>query len=287
MKNLERPKPAKKRVRFTVLGLLVLIALIAIGLAAYRRRSISERPTLLADYRKRSPVADGIIGPNEYGPGVKIQWTADNTLVAFDNRFSDPKTNRPPDDLEVTMHASYTDTSMFFAFRVRDQFVDAQEVDRETPHQNDGVEIFIDGDRVPNDFDSSPQVIGTLGKMSPSEGFQLLVDAAGHPYTRCRNFFSDADWKRGVKRTADGYIVEIEIPLALIDTKDGPGVIPPHPGSEFNLALAFTDNDTEARAQTGYAYLRNTSTTNSPFFGGESTWSLMVRLEPRWWQSLW
>jgi len=112
------------------------------------------------------------------------------------------------------------------------------------------------------------------------------VDAAGHPYTRCRNFFSDADWKRGVKRTNDGYIVEIEIPLALIDTQDGPGVTPPHPGSEFNLALAFTDNDTEARSQTGYAYLRTTSTKISPFFGGESTWSLGVRLEPRWWQML-
>ena len=287
MENREFPKPKKSRFRLTVLGLLILVALIAVGLAVYRRRSASERPTLVAIYSKPSPITDGIIGPNEYGSGVLIQWTADNTLVGFEHRFSDPATNKAPDDLEVTMHAAYTDTSLFFAFRVRDQFVDAQEVDRDTPHMNDGVEIFLDGDRVPNDFDTSPQEIGSSGKMVPSEGFQLLVDAAGHPYTRCRNYFSDADWKRAAKRTADGYVIEVEIPLALIDTKDGPGVVPPRPGSEFNLALAFTDNDTEARQQMSYAYLRTNSTTISPFFGGESTWSLAVRLSSPWWQWSW
>jgi hypothetical protein len=48
----------------------------------------------------------------------------------------------------VTLHAACSDQALFFAFQVRDQFVDAQEEDRDTPHQNDGVEVFIDGDRV-------------------------------------------------------------------------------------------------------------------------------------------
>jgi hypothetical protein len=278
-----RPKRRRLRLRISVLGMLVLVALAACALVVYRYvLSDGDRQTLFAVYRDVSPVADGTIGANEYGPPLTITWSADNTLAAFEHDLTGDSTrNKSPQDLTVRLHIAYTKTSLFFAFNVRDQFVDAQEEDKDTPHQNDGVEIFIDGDRVVNDFQQVMKMDPALGPPGPSEGFQLLVNAAGHHATIAQDF-SNAEWKRAVKRTGDGYIVEIEIPLALIDTQDGPGCKPPGPGSVINFALAVTDNDEEVRKQVSYAYLRTAKTPLSPWIGGESSWRFAIKLEPRW-----
>ena len=66
------------------------------------------------------------------------------------------------------------------------------------------------------------------------------VDAGGHQDTGA---FSNADWKVGTSRTADGYIIEFEIPLAPIVTKDGPEFVPATSGSEFVVKFGFNDND--------------------------------------------
>ncbi len=266
--------PLRKRWRFrvTVLGLLVMVALVAIALQLYRKyvRKVVERPMIIAVYRRISPVADGVIGPKEYGFPLSLTWSADNTLAAFDSQVTGDSTKtKAPDDLAIKLYAAYSDKSLFLAFHVRDQFVDAQEADKTTPHQNDGVEVFIDGDRVPNDFSPSTQADPTQTKVLASEGFQLLADAAGHQFTRAQAF-SDADWKPVAKRVDDGYIIEIEIPVGLIDTQDGPGITLAGPGSVLNFALAVTDNDEEVREQKTYAYLRTSTQTTSPWIGGES-----------------
>ena len=141
------------------------------------------------------------------------------------------------------------------------------------PMYNDGVEVFIDGDGVFNDFGND----GSTGTGS-REGFQLLVNAAGHQFTASKDF-TNADWKAATRRTGDGYIVEIEIPLALIDTQDGPPFVPPSPGTVLNLGLAVTDNDAQVRRQMSYAYLRTPNQTISPTMGKKphgdsaSSWS--------------
>jgi hypothetical protein len=290
--KLTRTRPVRRawRLRITVLGLLGLVALVAITLLLYRKylRKVVERPTTVAVYRKVSPVADGVIGPKEYGLPLNINWTADNTLAAFDHQLTGDSTeNKTPSDLTIRLYAAYSDKSLFIAFRVRDQFVDAQEADKTTPHQNDGVEVFIDGDRVPNEFFSAmTQADPTQSQVLPSEGFQLLADAAGHQFTRAQAF-SDADWKAAAKRTDDGYIIEMEILLALIDTQDGPSVTLAGPGSLLNFALAVTDNDQEVREQKSYAYLRTSNQTMSPFIGGENAWNFGIELEPKWSLSPW
>jgi Carbohydrate family 9 binding domain-like len=285
----QRPVRRWWRLRITVLGLLVLVALVAVALLLYRKylQKVIERPTIVAVYRKASPVADGVIGPKEYGLPLNITWTADNTLAAFDSQLTGDSTkNKTPNDLAIKLYAAYSDQSLFLAFHVRDQFVDAQEADRTTPYQNDGVEVFIDGDRVPNDFSTSTQADPTQSQVLPSEGFQLLADAAGHQFTRAQAF-SDADWKAAAKRTDDGYIIEMEILLALIDTQDGPSVTLAGPGSLLNFALAVTDNDQEVREQKSYAYLRTSNQTMSPFIGGENAWNFGIELEPKWSLSPW
>jgi hypothetical protein len=203
-------RPARKGLglRITVLGMLGLVAVAAAGMRVYRRVSdaVDERPSLLATYAKTTPAADGVIGPKEYGPAVLIQWTGGNTQTAFQRYLSDPTkspipgdlttapvvidptTAKRPDDLSVEAYAAYTKTSLFLAFRVHDQFVDAQEVDREQPYWNDSVEVFIDGDRVANDF------FHAQGQRGTAEGFQLIADAAGHQHTSSRDF-TNSDWK--------------------------------------------------------------------------------------------
>jgi hypothetical protein len=263
--------------------LMLLIALSALAVFLYGKylRPPSERPTIFVEYRKVSPVADGAIGEKEYGPGVAIAWTADNTLAAFEHAIGDPTKNKPPGDLSVTLHTAYTNTSLFFAFRVTDQFVDAQVADQPPGVFNDGVEVFIDGDRVSNDFNQGPSAGGIIPRTGSEEGFQVLADAAGHQYT-LSNTFKNADWKAATKRTVDGYVIEIEIPLKLIDTMDGQPFAPAGPGSLLNFALAITDNDAEVSNQMSYAYLRTSKSNISPWLGKEDAWKFALKLlEPK------
>jgi hypothetical protein len=281
--TLVRALLGRLRLRVSMLGLLVLVALCALGLLLYRRYGLrpSERPTIVVRYRDVSPVADGVIGEKEYGPGVTIAWTADNTLAAFEHVIGDSTNNKPAADLSITLQTAYTNTSLFFAFKVTDQFVDAQKTDRPPATFNDGVEIFIDGDRVSNDFGQGPIGSGPFPRTGTEEGFQLLADAAGNQYTQS-NTFTNADWKAATSRTGDGYIIEIEVPLKLIDTRDGSPFAPAGSGSLLNFALAVTDNDAAVSHQMSYAYLRTPSSNMSPWIGKEDAWKFALKLEPKW-----
>jgi hypothetical protein len=278
-----QPVRRRRRLRISVLGLLVLVAFSALALFLYRKYLLApiEQPTIVVKYSKVSPVADGAIGEKEYGPGVTIAWTADNTLAAFEHAIGDLTENKPSSDLSITLHTAYTATSLFFAFRVKDQFVDAQQTDQPPATFNDGVEVFIDGDRVPNDFGQGPMVGGIIPRTGSEEGFQLLADAAGHQYTQS-DTFTNADWKTATRRTDDGYVIEIEIPLKLIDTQDGPPFAAAGPGSLLNFALAVTDNDAEVGHQMSYAYLRTPKSNMSPWIGKEPAWKFALKLEPKW-----
>src|SRR5262245_22563687 len=99
-----QPVRRRLRLRITILGLLGLVALSAVALLVYRKYILplteEERPTIVAVYRKVSPVADGVLGRNEYGPGLTVTWTADNTLAAFEHGLTgDATQNKPPGDL--------------------------------------------------------------------------------------------------------------------------------------------------------------------------------------------
>lgn len=283
-----RARPARRRrLRLTVLGMLVLVGATAVALAVFRKRlrPDHDRPTILATYSS-SPVADGVIGPTEYGPAaMTMTWTAGNTLAGFHQHLYDethtrvlhnPTDSKPVEDLSFVVYAAYSERSLYLAFRVRDQFVDAQEEDREHPEYNDGVEVFVDGDRRANDFRSTA---GGTARGS-SEGFQLLVDAAGHQLTTSADF-ANRDWTAKTSRVEGGYTVEMEIPLRLIDTQDGRGTRAATGGSLLNIAMAVTDNDEEARRQVSYAYLRTPTQTISPWLGMEGAWNFGLKLEPR------
>jgi hypothetical protein len=87
------PPPRQGRgLRISIPGMLALVAAAAAAMVVYRRVSekVDERPSLIAKYDKTAPVADGVIGPKEYGPVVFVQWTEGNTLTAFRRELHDP-----------------------------------------------------------------------------------------------------------------------------------------------------------------------------------------------------
>jgi tetratricopeptide (TPR) repeat protein len=244
----------------------------------------AERPpasfTIESPFRAVSPVADGRIAPGEYGPGIEVRFDDD----ANPGRLGAGGRWRPkaPDDLSARIHTAYTDRSLFLAFRVRDQFVNAGELDAGPPRWHDSVDVFINADHVANDTPPGFFSVGEVGyrKIGNREGFQLVADAGGHQHTVARDF-TDADWKAGSSRTADGYIIEFEIPLALIDTRDGPESVPATSGSDLLVNFGFTDHDAPGSAQYDYGIFWAEDPNLSPYLGGEDFWTVSLRLVPK------
>src|SRR5438874_7239922 len=90
------PLRRRRGLRITVLGMLALVAVVAVALLVYRNylHKPDERPTIVAAYRKVPPVADGSIGKNEYGAALTLTWTPDNTLAAFQHDLLDESKQR-------------------------------------------------------------------------------------------------------------------------------------------------------------------------------------------------
>ncbi|HEV3165089.1 MAG TPA: sigma-70 family RNA polymerase sigma factor [Isosphaeraceae bacterium] len=238
-------------------------------------------PIIEAPFRTGSPQADGVISPEEYGPPVDVSFVGDDNPGRIRSPDSSRRLagiSRPRAkgraDLSYRLYAAHTTTSLFLAFAVRDQEIDAQPADKTSPQNNDSVEVFLDGDRVPNDFNPA-------NNRGSREGFQLVSDVLGNKLTVATGF-SNKDWKVGTRRTSDGYVVEFEIPLDLIDTADGPGFAPAQTGSVLRFNAAVTDNDEPVSKQNDYSVLWSdaTPTATSPFFSGEQTWAVGLRLTP-------
>jgi len=232
--------------------------------------------TIDAPFRAVSPVADGRIAPGEYGPGIEVRFDDDaNPGRLWSGGKSRSKT---PDDLSFWLHTAHTERSLFLAFRVRDQYVDDSELDARMPYLNDFVGVFINGDHRTNDH--IPGFLDLCGVAGSREGFGLGADAAGHQNTGI-GAFTNADWKVGTSRTADGYVIEFEIPLALIDTKDGPEYVPAQSGSELLVNFPIFDSDAPVSAITDVGIFWAEDPVLRPYDGGEDLWTVSLRLVPK------
>ena len=249
--------------------------------AARRRDDLAGLPaaplTIDAPFRAEGPVADGKIEPAEYGPGLSVDFTSEENpgrvSVVAGNILNMPDITKPdPADLSFRMFASHDQSSLFIAFEVRDQFLD-DGPERSRAFENDHVAIHINGDLTPNDFSDF------LGRLGNREGFQIIADVGGQQYTAATDFTND-DWFVSSRRTDDGYIIEFEIPLGLIDTQDGPGYSPASTGSFLLMNLNLGDNDRVFVAQEAYATLWNPGEAGclSLFIAGEDSWCVGLRL---------
>jgi serine/threonine protein kinase len=231
-------------------------------------------PRIDAPYLAKPPVVDGRIGPGEYGEGggFAFNFAEDlnpGRLYIFDETT---RSNKDPADLSARLFAAHTSTALYLAVRVRDQFIRADPVAAKVPFLNDSVELFLDGDRVPNELLSFTWA-------GNREGFQLIADSLGNRFCSAPEV-GDTRWKVGTSRTEDGYVIEWEIPLELIDTQDGQGVRPAATGSELRMNLAINDVDEAVNKQSSLGMLWSEDRLWSPLLGGEDFWPVALRLVP-------
>jgi hypothetical protein len=184
-------------------------------------------------------------------------------------------TSKEPSDLSARLFAAHSGSSLFVAARVRDQYVRCDPVARAAPELNDAVEVFLDGDRVANDYTPAS---GSTWRGN-REGLRLIADSQGNRTCRAPAL-GKAGWKVGSSRTVDGYIVEFEIPLDLIDTQDGPGSRPAPTGSELRINVAIIDVDEAVNKQTFCGILWSEERLCSPGLQGEDIWPVALRLTP-------
>ncbi len=244
---------------------------------------VGAEPMLLIDAprMRRTPVADGRIGSGEYGLPLKIDYTSirnPGRLIVLrpDGRDSSDTVDRR--DLSFELFSAHTVSSLFLAFRISDDFIDDEPEDDGRVFFNDCVELFIDGDRVPDDF-----VLSGESRRASREGFQIASDALGRQMTFCDDF-SNNDWKVATSRLADGYILEFEIPLALIDTANGAEFAAAKTGSLLWFNAVVNDNDSAVHAQEDYGPLwlvGPPEIKSSPAIGGEQTWRVGLSLSGR------
>jgi WD40 repeat protein len=235
-----------------------------------------------APLAERSPLADGKIGAGEYGPPLQVDYATTRNpgrLIIFNAEGRKWSPTVPPQDLSFALYAAHTQRSLFLAFRVTDDFIDDEPEDNGVVFFNDCVELFIDGDRVPNDFGPG----GDPAKGAGREGFQIIADARGRQFTKSADF-TNGDWRVGTSRLADGYIIEFEIPLSLIDTSDGAPYTPATTGSFLWFNAAVTDNDSNVHTQEDYGPLWQVGPAGiggqSPAALGEKGWRVGLSLTP-------
>jgi hypothetical protein len=233
-------------------------------------------PRIDAPFRAKTPVVDGRIEPDEYGDGegFAFDFAADpnpgGSYLSYIEAAATQAT-KAPSDLSVRMHAAHSATGLFLAFRVRDQSVRAHPEGAFAVWLNDGVEVFLDGDRVAND--------GTTVMPNHREGFFIAADVLGN-VTKNNPGVDNTRWKVGTGRTEDGYVIEFEVPLDLIDTQDGPGFRPATTGSELLMNEGINDIDEAVTKQASYGVLWCEDRFWSPSHGGEDFWPVALRLVP-------
>lgn len=118
---------------------------------------------------------------------------------------------------------------------------------------NDDVEILIGGDRQPWDF--ADAVFGIFGGIPNEEGFQLITSVSGGTQTEPGDNLDLQIWESGVGLAPRGVVVEVKIPLMMINTHDtswwtggSPGFRPLQPGDVIGFNVCVRDNDS------GYGY---------------------------------
>ncbi len=235
------------------------ILLLAVGGAfADQPTTVPGQQTIVAHRARQSVVLDGFLGAAEWAAAVPVHVDAVKPVTApgvvpdlpVALPFLTPPDNQ--DDSSFTIRAIYDDDNLYVAVTVADDILLA-------PYSwpnlwlNDDVEILIDGDRQPWDF--ADAVFGTFGGAPNKEGYQLVTSVDGAIQTEPENNPEIQVWESQVGLAPRGFVVEVRIPLDMINTHDTswwsggtPGFRRPEPGDIIGFNVCVGDNDS------GYGY---------------------------------
>ena len=221
---------------------------------------------VVAPFRTKSPVADGKIEPDEYGPPLSIDFTDDKDPGR--DIVTAPNPAKSPNDLSALLYLAYTRDDLFVAVKVKDDvLIDQPEL---SPAFSDAVELFVDGDRLGGDLKAKENA-------GSREGFQIGATATGRRYAVGVGT-ADQDYVVKTSTFDGGYLVEFQIPLATIDIDDGAEVTPPGPGSTLRFNLAIVDNDKPFNGQERYGVLWSEDRTKAPLSDGDGSWPVDLHL---------
>jgi hypothetical protein len=244
---------------------------------------------LAAPMMTASPVTNGVIAAGEYANKCFFSF-ADRENPGNPFPSLDTIDDTGDADISINVYLGHTDEYLFLGFEATDEFLDLDVgVDSWT---NDSVELFINSDLEPNDFNPD-----TVGRINNTEGWQLVADAAGDGDTTLNNRTSATGVIINTEDTpppaegeaysaglanANGWVVEWQFPLATLDTSDDDGatLTPAKTGDVMLFNFSINDNDFEGAAgQDTHGMLWVVEDDpRSPYGGGENVWMVPLML---------
>ena len=229
-----------------LLSLLVIAALS--WNVAWAKKPITGpgQQSMTARQTNAAPSLDGVLGPGEWSAAIPthITFVQPKNPPGIVHRGGDDPGFTPssPSDLSFKVYAMYDEDNLYIAVDVRDDALWADGgygyTHDEHPWTDDSVELYFDGDNMPNDMSIAN------GFFWPCrEGFQIIKGWGGGEFMAVPEPELIV-WTAEVGDRPQGYLVEFEIPLSSIDAIDGPEYASPGPGDTigFNVAVADDDN---------------------------------------------
>ncbi|MBI2505665.1 MAG: Ig-like domain-containing protein [Candidatus Latescibacteria bacterium] len=173
------------------------------------------------------PGLDGRLEAGEYAAAVPVyvELSSPYTLPGIVPVYPLPESAA---DLSFTAYLVYTATDLYVAVEVADEAIID---DPEQSWEDDDVELFFDGDRVSNDL-----AVGNAN----AEGGHFWVDAGGVD-AGGEGLERGVAWFSAVNTRTGGGVAEFRIPLASLDTEDGPGVRAPGAGDTMGFNITVGD----------------------------------------------
>lgn len=258
--------------------------LVAGGAVADQQTPVAGQQTLIARRVPGPVVPDGVLGPAEWSAAVPVHVNAvkPRTAPGVVPYLPDALPSLVPpdnqDDSSFTIRALYDDQNLYVAVTVADDVLMAVH-----PWPllwlDDDVEVLIDGDRQPWDF-AAGVFEGVLNK----EGFQLITSVGGGQQTEPGTNPDLQVWTSAVGWAPRGFVVEVAVPLDMINTHDTsewtggtPGFSPPQPGDTIGFNITVGDNDT---GWGGYVLGGDRSNSFTAWDGSSLEWG--IYLEQDW-----
>ena len=261
MKN-KNLKGGMYKMRRLLLALsLVLLLTISLSFAAEVKLRKGTW-THYVPYTTTPPTIDGNIDIREYflSPRYYVGLKSDVDYI--------PENWKGPDDLSVYYYMLWDKDYLYIGAVVKDDSI-VQLATGENIWQGDHIEMWFDTD-LQNDFEDKQNNKDDyqLG-ISPGD-FELLPPEI---WVWTPPVLADEVKKAkiAVKRTNDGYTVEIAIPWSLLKVKPEPSYI---------MGFAFSPSDTDTPGKLDQEMMMSSAPGSSPNWGNPTFWGNLILIDP-------
>jgi hypothetical protein len=255
------------------------IALFVFAILAVPSFAKSDTVNLSATAAGPTFAFDGVISAGEYGvnaPQLRLGFAPGSSMPTKGLIWSGGTPSAFTDaDMSMELYMTHNSTTLYLGAKVFDTHVFTSNA-AATPWLNSGVEFFFNPDNVNNDF-------GPQNYQGSKEGFQLVVDAAGHQYSTTSQI-ANGDWQVSTSTFSDssgvGYMVEVALPFSIFDTQNGAGFTALVDGNTMGFNLGLNNNYNGSNGQPRYGMLGAPNVNDTPHNFGEPLWNSSITIAP-------